>query len=66
MPQKTVYLGGYRPEVKTDLAFLRAQDKWLGRRMLARLRERLTWATVDQACGAPLTRSQRFWRRVLS
>lgn len=24
----------------------------------------LTWATLDQACGAPLTRSQRFWRRV--
>ena len=25
----------------------------------------LTWATLDQACGAPLTWSQRFWRWVL-
>lgn len=28
------------------------------------LRAWLTWATVEQACGAPLTRSQRFWRWV--
>lgn len=26
----------------------------------------LTWASVEQACGAPLTLSQRFWRGVLS
>lgn len=28
------------------------------------IRAWLTWATVEQACGAPLTRSQRFWRKV--
>lgn len=40
---------------------IREEVRWIRRHGM---KAWLTWATVEQAAGAPLSRSQRFWRWV--
>ncbi len=48
--------------MKSTMQALRENLVWIRRHGL---RAWLTWATVEEACGAPLARSRRFWRMVL-